>query len=963
MLPISDLTLGEVMDRDVLAVPQGCTLDAMIERMKARHISHVVVLDGNTPVGIFTERDLVRLLHGRVDMQQSVDDAMSRPVVTVISSLRFRAAYVQLCLSRLRHLIVVDANGHLVGVAAERDFLGHLGMELCQSVQNLRALVDWFVPHLPSSMPVTDAINRMVLEKRGCVIVVEDGNPVGIFTEHQAPTILARHADGSATTLSEVMHRNSRLIGEDVSVADAISQLVMERIGYLVMVHGNSSGVIAQSSLLENVRSTINAEVASRQLIEDQIVASERRLQATLESASNVGIQWYDAAGRVKYWNRASEIIYGWTAAEALGRTLDQLIFSRAECAGFTADLEKIAKSAEVCGPFEMKTRNRDGDIRWIEATVFSIPGESHDELIFVRIDVDITRRKQAEQELQISATAFEAQEGMMICDADNVILKVNPAFTRITGYKAEEVVGERPNILSSGRHNARFYADMWSAIHQTGIWKGEIWNRRKSGEIYPEFLNISAVRDGAGGVINYVCSFSDITQQKAAEEEINTLNFYDPLTQLPNRRLLQERIRLAMAASVRRARYGALLFIDLDDFKSLNDTLGHDVGDLLLKQVAQRLLSSVRDGDTVARLGGDEFVVMLEELSAKEIEAAEQAEISGAKILARLNQPYQLGEQEYISTPSIGASLFLGHQKSTDELMRQADIAMYQAKSSGRNAMRFFDPKMQEAINARVSLEGEMRRALEKRQFELYYQIQVDDKGRSLGAEALIRWAHPEMGMVSPAQFIPMAEETGLIIPIGLWVLESACAQLKRWAACAATRELVLSINVSALQFRQDDFAAQVVSAAARHGISPAQLKLELTESVLQDSIEKTIVTMNELNETGVRFSLDDFGTGYSSLQYLKRLPLDQLKIDQSFVRDIASDPSDKAIVGTIITMAHSLNLDVIAEGVETEEQRRLLLEMGCLHYQGYLFGRPVPIAQFDELFVSKIDEPNALF
>ncbi|MGZ8982501.1 MAG: EAL domain-containing protein [Methylotenera sp.] len=561
----------------------------------------------------------------------------------------------------------------------------------------------------------------------------------------------------------------------------------------------------------------------------------------------------------------------------------------------------------------------------------------------------DITDYKKAETELLIAATAFESQEGMFVTDANSLILRVNHAFTNITGYAANEVVGQTPQRLSSGLHNAAFYAAMWASINSTGAWEGEIWDRRKNGEVYPEHLTITAVKDMDGTVTNYVATLTDITVSKAAADEIMNLAFYDPLTSLPNRRLLLDRLKQALASSARSGREGALLFLDLDHFKTLNDTLGHDIGDLLLQQVAERLTSCVREGDTVARLGGDEFVVMLENLSEQDIEAASQAETIGTLILAALNQPYQLATHVYHSTSSIGATLFNDHQSEMEELLKQADIAMYQAKAAGRDTLRFFDPQMQDTINAHAALEGQLRDALEKQQFQLYYQIQVDSLGHPLGAEALIRWLHPERGLVSPIQFIPLAEETGLILPIGQWVLETACAQLKAWQHDALTRDLTLSVNVSAKQFRQPSFVNQVQVAIQSHAIDPMRLKLELTESILLENIEDTISTMSALKEVGIRFSLDDFGTGYSSLQYLKQLPLYQLKIDQSFVRDIAIDSSDQAIVRTIIAMAHTLNLNVIAEGLETEEQRQLLLTNGCTHYQGYLFGRPVPIEQFE--------------
>ena len=572
----------------------------------------------------------------------------------------------------------------------------------------------------------------------------------------------------------------------------------------------------------------------------------------------------------------------------------------------------------------------------------------------------NITERRQHEATLRIAEIAFESTEGMMVTDAASTILQVNQAFCDITGYAREEVIGRRPSILSSGRHDAAFYQAMRAAIAAHGSWEGEIWNRRKNGEIYPERLHIAAVKDQGGLTTHYVAALTDVTLSKAASDEIKSLAFYDPLTRLPNRRLLMDRLRQVLAASAISGKFGALMFIDLDNFKTLNDTLGHNTGDLLLQQVAQRLQACLRQADTVARLGGDEFVVLVEGMSGHPLEAAAQTEALAGKILAALNQPYQLGPHHCHSTPSIGATLFHDdHRQQPDELLMQADIAMYQAKQAGRNGMRFFDQRMQDTISARAQLENELRLAFDRQQFALYYQVQVDAGGRASGAEALIRWIKPDGASISPAQFIPLAEETGLILMLGDWVLEQACRQLRAWQDDARTRELVLSINVSARQFRQPDFCAQVRGAIERHGIAPARLKLELTEGLLLENIEETIASMTALKAIGIKFSLDDFGTGYSSLQYLKRLPLDQLKIDQSFVRDLVGDSSDQAIVLTIISMARSLKLDVIAEGVETADQRDLLAELGCRDYQGYLYSRPLPLAAFHDLLDLLRGEP----
>jgi diguanylate cyclase (GGDEF)-like protein len=440
-----------------------------------------------------------------------------------------------------------------------------------------------------------------------------------------------------------------------------------------------------------------------------------------------------------------------------------------------------------------------------------------------------------------------------------------------------------------------------------------------------------------------------NVTQRKASEEEIYKLAFFDPLTSLPNRRLMLDRLRQALSVSARSGRIGALLFIDLDNFKTLNDTQGHDMGDLLLQQIAQRLTQCVRMGDTVARLGGDEFVVMIEELSDNRDDAAAQSETIGEKILATISQPCPLAGVDYLITPSIGITLYSDHLQSTDELLKQADLAMYQAKSAGRNTLRFFDPAMQSVVTARVGLEADLRNGILRDQFQLYYQPQINRDGLTVGAEALLRWPHPKRGMISPAEFIPLAEDTGLILPLGNWVLETACTQLAQWAQAEHSRHLTLSVNVSSRQFRQPDFVPYVLDLISYTGVNPKRLKLELTESLLVDNVEETTAKMIALKQVGVGFSLDDFGTGYSSLSYLKRLPLDQLKIDQSFVCDLLTDPNDAAIALAIITMGHSLGLNVIAEGVETLAQRDFLHNQGCDAYQGYLLGRPMPLSDFN--------------
>jgi len=563
-----------------------------------------------------------------------------------------------------------------------------------------------------------------------------------------------------------------------------------------------------------------------------------------------------------------------------------------------------------------------------------------------VRITLtDVTGRRRDEAELRIAAAAFEGQEGMFVADANRVILRVNRAFSSITGFTAEEAVGATTRLIKSDRHDEVFSAAMWEHVSRTGAWSGEIWSRQKNGAVSPRWLTITAVEGSDGSTTHYVGTLVDITQRKADEAEIENLAFYDPLTRLPNRRLLVDRLQQAVTACARSQKRGAVLFIDLDDFKTLNDTQGHDVGDQLLQQASQRLLTCVRSCDTVARLGGDEFVVMLEDLSESSQEAATQAEAVGEKILAALSPPYVLAGAEHHSTGSVGGMIFGEVTESVDELLKRADVAMYRAKAAGRNTLRFFDQRMQVAVTARAVLEADLRKGVREGQFVLHYQPQVDGEGRLTGAEALARWQHPRRGLVLPDEFIPLAEETGLIEPLGRWVLESACAQLRAWSARPETAHLTLSINVSAREFRRAEFVARALAVIDRAGIDPRKLVLEFTQSPLPDDLEETIAKMITMRAHGEKFSLDDFGTGYSSLSYLKHLPLDELKIDQSFVRDVASDPNDAAISRTIMALGHSLGLSVIAEGVETVAQRDFLAQQGCRAFQGYLFGRPGPV------------------
>ena len=558
----------------------------------------------------------------------------------------------------------------------------------------------------------------------------------------------------------------------------------------------------------------------------------------------------------------------------------------------------------------------------------------------------DITERIKADERAQLWTRVLEqSSEAIFVCDPQERILVVNKAFERLTGYTAAEAIGNTPRLLQSGRQDRAFYAGMWRIIAETGSWHGEIWNRRKNGEVYPEWLSISAVNDRDAPVSHYIGIFSDITSRKQDEERMAHLAHYDALTDLPNRLLLMDRLNQLTKASARSKTKVAVIFIDLDRFKDVNDSLGHEAGDLLLQSVGKRLSHAVREQDTVARVGGDEFVVVIQGAhSVEDIASVAQ------KLLSCLTQPIILNGYELTVTGSLGISVCPADATNGPDMIRNADAAMYQAKSTGRNAYHFYTADLNERALEMLSMENALRRAIERDEFVLYYQPQIDTySGAVVGAEALIRWNHPELGLISPPRFIPVAEERGLIIQIGNWVIEEAARQAAAWRA-ANGPAVRIAVNVSAVQFRQKDFVEQVTSAVRTHGIPPSALELELTESIVMRDADAAIEILRKLHDMGFHLSIDDFGTGYSSLSRLRRFPIDKIKIDQSFV----ADENGMGIVSAVIGIARSLSLKVIAEGVETNEQLRALRELNCDQAQGFLISKPVPAREFAQFLTS---------
>jgi len=647
-----------------------------------------------------------------------------------------------------------------------------------------------------------------------------------------------------------------------------------------------------------------------------------------------------DLMGNVLQANEAYAKIIGYSIDELVNMRISQLE-AKEGSEQIKAHIVKIVTQGYDL--FETRHRHKDGHTIDIEVSAAFL-SEFQQFCVFCR---DITERKRIEMDLRIAAVAFESQEAMVITDTASVILRINKAFTESTGYTEKQAVGQKISILKSGRHDAAFYAAMWKSILSVGAWQGEIWDRRKNGEIYPKWLSITAVKGSDGVVSHYVGTHTDITERKAAEEQIKLLAFYDPLTRLPNRRLVQERLKHGINVERRDGKQLGLLMLDLDRFKAINDSLGHLAGDDLLQQVAERIKARLRDVDMVARLGGDEFIVLLEDIAQPE-DAARVAK----EIIADLTKPFYLTHSGNVQIGvSIGISLYPQHGDTSELLMDHADAALYQAKDAGRGCFAYFSEDLTIAARERIALETRLRHAIEQQELRIFFQPQVDiASGRIVGAEALVRWQDPVEGLIPPIRFIPIAEETGLIVEVGEWVLRETCRQGRQWLD-AGLPPLTLAVNVSSHQFRRSDICALVATVLSDTGFPSQQLELEITETGLMENQDNATAILNSLRAQGVRLAIDDFGTGYSSLAYLKHFPLDVLKIDKRFIDDIPFQQDDMEIAATIVAMGHILGFKVLAEGVETVAQLAFLQEKGCDMYQGYIKSKPVPAHEFAEL------------
>ena len=1094
-------TVAQLMTREVIQVAPETLLSECVELMAQHCISSLLISEKDEPLGLLTERDVVRLLSQNVSQNQSVSGLMSPSLLTVRADTDYRDAYHLFVLHGIRHLVVIDDDGCLVGIVTETDFRRSGGVEEFIGLRTVEAIMDRAVLMLAPESRVIDAAQIMHDRRVSCAVVVEERKPVGIVTERDMVRLYRQHA--SEMFVRDIMSSPVTTIEKEQSVVDVVQCMQNQRVRHLVVVdaQGETLAVVGEHDIVKHtegryvdlLNTIIRDQVVELELkqakieelilrsaldekdqqlqdlqvrtdnqaallrtlidhipdliflkdtdgiyrgcnkafeafvgIEEKAIVSktdfdffdiptaeffrQRDLDVMASSQPLVNEEWVVAADgcrecletlKTPYLNEKGVLlgIIGISrnitsrkqADQALRESEEKLraLFEMSplaiarnamdgrfietnkaweEMLGYTLDelnalsywqltpkeydlqesqqLQSLEKTGRY-GPYEKEYWHRDGRRIPVRLNGVLITGSDGHRYIWSIVE-DISERKRSEENMQLASLVYlNSAEAMMVTDANGVIININPAFTALTGFSSEEAIGKTPRILNSGLHDPTFYEGMWQKLENSGFWQGEIWNKRKNGEVYAEWLRIDSIYKEDGSCYRRVALFSDITDKKKAEELIWTQANFDPLTGLPNRRMFNDRLSQEIKKAHRGERRLALMFIDLDHFKEINDILGHNVGDHLLKETANRLSACVRETDTVARLGGDEFTIIVSALDESAI-----AERIAQDILDKLVGPFHLdGETMYISA-SIGITIYPDDTTDVNELCKNADQAMYTAKRQGRNRFSYYTPAMRDQAERRMRLSNGLRVALEENQFQVYYQPIVDlTDGAIRKAEALIRWQHPERGLIEPGEFIAIAEETGRIVEIGDWVFRQAALQVKQWRQ-QYQAYFQISVNKSPVQFQNDEiFYKGWIEQMRELALSGDSVVIEITESLLLG--KKQIVNEKLLlfRDAGIQVAIDDFGTGYSSLAYLKMYDIDYLKIDRSFIKNLQPDSSDLVVCEAIIAMAHKLGMKVVAEGVETIDQRELLVAAGCDYGQGFLFSKPVPATEFEAL------------
>lgn len=931
--------VSSVVRKSAATLPPSASLMQALGLMLEMQKSCVVAVKNKKPVGIVTERDVVRF-YSSVNGEEDVvlESVMARPVLTITGEISCGQATEIMLTHKVRHLVVVDESGSMTGLVSEHDLTQAMASSLSDERGGFEAN---FLRTLINTLPDLIWLKDLQGVYLACNARFEDFFGMterDIVGKTDYDFVDRDLADSFRENDLKAIEMGEPSINEEwITFANDGHRELLETVKTPMRSHdGEWLGVLGVG---RNITERKEAEMALRQ--------SQTELREA-QRIARVGSWQVDLTNNHVYW---SDELYRMQGLDPSSAPPDYNESARLFTPESWETLNNaLTQTAQAGVPYELELEmvKPDGSHGWMQARGEAVRNVN-DAIVGVRgIAVEITERKRAEESLKLSDLVYQnSSEGMLVTDADNRIVAINPAFTTMTGYIAEEVIGQTPAFLNSGRQDGAFYQAMWDSINTIGYWRGEIWNRRKNGEAYAELLTINTICNEDGSVHRRVALFSDITDKKDAEAMIVNQANYDQLTQLPNRRLFQDRLQQEIKKAQREGYPTAMLYIDLDRFKEVNDTLGHDVGDLLLVEAAQRIKSCVRDYDTVARLGGDEFTVILAELSdVSDIERIAQ------NIINSLTEPFSIKGRESFVSASIGIALFPEDATNVGDLLKNADQAMYRAKEDGRGRFHFFTKAMPESSEFRMRMGGDLRRALDLGQMELYYQpiVKLGD-GSIEKAEALLRWNHHELGQISPETFISIAEDTGTIHEIGDWVFVQAALQAKNFAVVLG-RDFQVSVNKSPVQLSNNKHPdGWWLDTLNELGLPGHCIVVEITEGLLMYDNASVAQILLQFRDAGIQVSIDDFGTGYSALSYLKKFDVDYLKIDQSFVKNLALGTEDFALCEAIVVMAHSLGLKVIAEGVETKRQHQLLKEIGCDYGQGYLFGKPVPAAEFETL------------
>ncbi|MEL0584551.1 MAG: EAL domain-containing protein [Candidatus Thiodiazotropha sp. (ex. Lucinoma kazani)] len=960
------ILLKEILTAEVETVTDDTPIPQVLAIMEQSQISCIVATDQqNRPLGIFTEQDAIQLMADEHPINDlCMGEVMSSPPLTAGEEYEFLDAYRMMTEKSYRHLLVIDKVGCLVGLVSEADFLHHMGMEYLVELKTVGSTMSRQVVTLEPSAPLIKAINLMAQHHISCIVICKEQYPVGIITERDIVHLAQTMDQNREVTVDEVMHKPVISCHPDLPMQEAARIMEKQRIRRVVVTYegGKLTGLITRHDLVKALQGRymeyLHETLArtNRDLLNTRSNLKEAQQKVILLSLIE---QIDDAIYIIE--SKSGRIL------EINDRACNMLDYSRDElCSKMAWEVSTVISNAEKWkeiqtrlkteGSLTLRTthRKRDGTLVPIEVNAKYLRHEETDYALAVARDITERDRQMARQRLY--ATLFEnTREGVMVTDKEGVLCMVNRAFTELTGYSESEVLGITPSILQSGKHDHLFYSKLWDSLITSGHWQGEIWNRRKNGEIFPELLSISSVHGDQGDLKFYVGVFSDISQLKQTEAKLEYLAHHDPLTHLANRRLLMSQLDYGLKAAGRNHEMMALLVLDLDRFKDINDSYGHLIGDQLLQLVAQRLSKRLRESDLVTRLGGDEFAILMQGL----VNSGDAA-ILASEVIQALNEPWQLPEGLELQVgTSIGISLYPDHGDSAEILLQHADTALYKAKNEGRGRFCYFSEELTLAARLRIEIHNNLRHALAEEKLTVFYQPQLDfHSGQIVGAEALLRWHDPDHGNIAPSQFIPVAEETGLINRTGEWILHEACTQGKAWLEDGFP-PLSLAVNLSVHQLRQSDIVEKITRILNETGYPAGQLSLEVTESALMERETEAGSILCQLRERGLHLSIDDFGTGYSSLAYLQRLPLDELKIDKSFIDDIPYKREDMEITTTIISMAKNLGLSVLAEGVETVEQHRFLQLHGCDFFQGYLFSPAVCANEFKCLLELEPNDP----